>query len=175
MFSFFKKKNEVVEVEPIETVDREFNEVSNISVRDLKQHLVDGYDLEKKLEKEISVLKDKLELVNSNYSNQKEKFDALKVVADEKASSSAVNLSRLEQSQRDYENLEQRTSSRIDGLKERNNDLTIQLKQFEGKTFTQEDLNLEIKGFSETLKEFVNNHKGNLSKQQMLDYIENGD
>lgn len=174
MFRRFREKTTVTDqLEPVES--NEQYEVGTINVRDLKQHVVDGYDRQKELEAKLLKTETRRDESVNELADLKAKYQVLEVVASEKSKEvNELRNSNIEL-ERHIDWREGQFKSEIADLTDENNGLTIALKKFEGPVFTQADIDQEVSNAVQNISDLIENHKGNLSKQQAVSYVKNGE
>lgn len=158
MFRKFRKPEVLVE----QKVEENHYLPEEIKVDNLKEYVVKGFELEKELKAEIERLKNsKAELIEKVKENE---IQAV-VLSDYKHKIS--NLERkAEFSEAEIEKIKTELLEKKSSL----NDYIIRARQ--GETEYQKGLKDGKERAVLILTELINNHKGNLSKQQVLDYLE---
>lgn len=161
------EQNENIEITIVDN-DTELPDFRKITVPDLKQYLIKGYDEIREVKKEKEILKEDLEkakkfedlynstlVVLNEFKERDEENKIIQIKLENKINEKETEIKNLKEQVNTYRIIEIETNKKIDNIEK----------------IKKEEKNNSIKEYKEKLIEEINNTKGTISKSKLFSMI----
>lgn len=161
------EQNENIEITIVDN-DTELPDFRKITVPDLKQYLIKGYDEIREVKKEKEILKEDLEkakkfedlynselVVLNEFKERDEENKIIQIKLENKINEKETEIKNLKKQVNTYRIIEIETNKKIDNIEK----------------IKKEEKNNSIKEYKEKLIEEINNTKGTISKSKLFSMI----